>query len=1233
MALSPLAQPLGGLTPTQANPPSAASVRGDTSSLGVLYQNLPENRKKFNRKWAKVAGYSEYQTAPRTARDAVVEMDKRRVYSGSAPLSEDDTLRALLAATRGEPVTKPKERDPGDFLGNVIGDLGDIGRSLPKLPFILGDTILNAPEGIAQSIGDIGRGDFDKAVSRPGLNLVPGAFTVGHALEGDFKTLAQHPLMTFLDVLPGATKAAEATPVGAAAKAARAAGESAPRPLLANLTRTLEDGELIPNRVGQFGQEFSEGTSAGRFLKKAFGSESRKVSSLEKRQQNAVIATGYHGRPIDRFSAELPNTVEALLKIQEGTPKKYQGSTATTGLEAKYGIDQVRAAELSDVASMWRDEFRTDGSLTDGELAYLDDARLLQSMIDTDSVRPLGDLIDHESGRLLTDEYLARYGDEVYTAKTAYKLSRAERSADAAANAVHERVGRLFELMGKEGADPRLQELIDSIHAGDFEAARAVTRAMKARKVGAGKGAQRAYPGEDLVYSASGKPVRSTEGLSELPGGQMSIGEINNLDLKLRKAIVNRRNYESLFSATPPARFDNWVIRRVGDRWAAQYDGPLAPDEVIEAVMQRDYAKAGVDEQTYRDIEADVKRGWIAAKNSGLDPIFVHRVGPQQAEALQFPKILPELKTAAQMKERVTNLAPYTKGLGIGLRAQGIELLTRLGREEFVDVFTRSYAKPVAELEAVFRPEIERVMEQTGQDFRTAAAHVVGSRYMEWNPDAYAGFRSPRWTDLSGEQLMVPRYLAELVNDLRQPSGLSALSPLMDPVMSVFRTSVLPLSPRWHVNNIIGGAMMLVALEGPGAFRTMRAARQLLRAEERGLDASVELPRSKQRVVGLADEMREIVGQEKQEFAQLRVMQGRTLRRWWDEYQAKHPGFGRVREGGNYVVGRSMDFNAFFDDMYRVTAYLNRMDKELVKGLSVEQAQSLGLATARRVMTQWDQLTPFERNVLRNIFPFYGFTQHLLRFVYSLPMDHPTRVAITASLARTELEDEQTGLPEVLRGMVPLGGVDENGEQDVLLLGAANPFSDVGKFFTLAGFLQGSNPFVHAIGKELGLGENMSAELYPELSMNPNTGMPELRGENPLVSLALGTVPQAQALLGVLGYMEDVKAQYRRDPESATRRLLSGFGVPQMWRKVNPALVSAQAETRFRKQLVESKNSALKSGDYSDLKLYPQGRAYLNELLAQRPEVLEEFRAPEVSREDLLAALIPVLPHPVPSNR
>lgn len=257
--------------PLTPNQPRAIGSLQTKYSPGGLYDQLTSS-----------GNYSPQSLA------ALRSYDEDRAQRGQAPLTEQQTLRALAAATERTQVTPEPERSMFNLPKNLIGDLGEILRSIPQLPGALVNELSSA--------GDIGKSMAEAPnpiaglANAPIVRMLPGAFIAGNIAGGTPGELARHPLYTFLDLLPGAQAAAKATGtfgrVAELADIARTTDSPLTRPLMeaqrlerrpltAALTRTVdEEGNLVRNTAGEMALAIRN-SKAGRKYQEWFGRESR----------------------------------------------------------------------------------------------------------------------------------------------------------------------------------------------------------------------------------------------------------------------------------------------------------------------------------------------------------------------------------------------------------------------------------------------------------------------------------------------------------------------------------------------------------------------------------------------------------------------------------------------------------------------------------------------------------------------------------------------------------------------------------------------------------------------------------------------------------------------------------------------------------------------------------------------------------------------------------------------
>jgi len=165
-----------------------------------IYLNRPRAVKAYRNKLADVYPSLAAQGADQSLLNPLIDMDVRSVERGQMPMSGPQTLQAIAAATPtpdapyGRAISPVPERGimPWDIPANAVSDLRSIFTSIPKLPATLWNQIQdlpNAPTKLAEATSDPA-----KLAEVPGVNLIPGVYTLSNILSGQPAELLRHPL-------------------------------------------------------------------------------------------------------------------------------------------------------------------------------------------------------------------------------------------------------------------------------------------------------------------------------------------------------------------------------------------------------------------------------------------------------------------------------------------------------------------------------------------------------------------------------------------------------------------------------------------------------------------------------------------------------------------------------------------------------------------------------------------------------------------------------------------------------------------------------------------------------------------------------------------------------------------------------------------------------------------------------------------------------------------------------
>lgn len=649
-----------------------------------------------------------------------------------------------------------------------------------------------------------------------------------------------------------------------------------------------------------------------------------------------------------------------------------------------------------------------------------------------------------------------------------------------------------------------------------------------------------------------------------------------------------QKSAETIAKSNPPARFQPVIDKMVQEGLIAKYTDSPDFDKIIPLLKERNYgfldSHGLIPDSEVRALQLELKRTWQDMKRAGVDPVFVHKVSEHQIGSIKYPRVLERIPRPTQTQKRSMNVTPTIDDVSVALTHQGLEWLAKRGSEEFIDQIMSRWGRTQQQLLEQYLPAA-RVAAKTPDDVLGIAERLFKKEWQKYDPKTHINWPSPRIKRWGQDEIWLPKTVANNIQRMHTPPG-GRLSAITDPIMQVFRTSLLPLSPRWHLYNIIGGGLLLTVGTDPTVWRYLKHARDLSK--------SGEVPEGIPRGIGTVPrdvlEWSTTGSIQKDLGAIFHHKAGQTLSRLWDETQ-------EARKKVGNLIEWSYNKNGAVDDMYRTMAYLYGNDKALTKGLTKEAAHRAGIESARKIFQQWDRMTPLERTIMRFVFPFYGWTAHVMRFIVQYPFDHPIRTAIMGSFARNELEDHNSGLPERFLNMFFLGDMDKNGNVKAFNIGGMNPFADVANNLTLRGWLGQANPIISTAAQSLGIDTGTGGpELFPNMQYDAETGRLAYRSRNPLMLLAENILPQSRVLLGFADSSSEFQQLLRSNPEAAGRLMMSQAGLPIIFRQVNQPQEIAKREIAADEAQSQALNESLKSGDWDRAQSFPNLRPLLQRI-------------------------------------
>ena len=233
-----------------------------------VYPNRQSGLDSSRERWRRRAVISLQHDVPLDIVRQAYLYDLDRINKGGTPMSDRAAAVAIASAQGYGGETGRGTGNPVlGFAENAARDLRDIVLGLPRLPeFLLeepariGDPETGLGPSIAEGVSMLGEGDIKglgRIAGAPGVRLIPGSFTLEmlgggsgrpDMMEGGPGQLIEHPVFTFLDLLPIASKA------GLTAKAVKGIKESGPYSRIKQSIENRGIGEKAKETARRFRQ-------------------------------------------------------------------------------------------------------------------------------------------------------------------------------------------------------------------------------------------------------------------------------------------------------------------------------------------------------------------------------------------------------------------------------------------------------------------------------------------------------------------------------------------------------------------------------------------------------------------------------------------------------------------------------------------------------------------------------------------------------------------------------------------------------------------------------------------------------------------------------------------------------------------------------------------------------------------------------------------------------------------
>jgi hypothetical protein len=371
-----------------------------------------------------------------------------------------------------------------------------------------------------------------------------------------------------------------------------------------------------------------------------------------------------------------------------------------------------------------------------------------------------------------------------------------------------------------------------------------------------------------------------------------------------------------------------------------------------------------------------------------------------------------------------------------------------------------------------------------------------------------------------------------LNRDLSNIPGLRTLTK----VNQAFKTFALPFSTKWHIGNQLGNPMQAFFFGGVGPLELTRNVGRVLSAEGEG--SVMRGVRSLWRDAGSPAWKREVATEAIDPLSQASLMQG------VDVGQGATTG---VRGAVRKAASKSYQLNTFMDSLARHGTYIAKR--------AAGETEGQALQSVARTFGDYATLSPVERDVMRQVMPFYPWVKHSVGATLAMPLRKPGTAMFLGGLS-DRYNDPNNPTSPLIGQRLPFGN-------KLLNLGTPSPLGDLSPVgfalspFTVTSQLSPAIKGLASIGLGIDLGRNLKGISRPagtaaldefgrptttppwmRLATNPGQALGEIgwqlaqQGPAPVRSLRDLILGDAQRYAGT-GY------QYGRKPDPNRSRLLS----------------------------------------------------------------------------------------------
>lgn len=724
------------------------------------------------------------------------DQDIQRVMRGGSGYSDTEARLALTSASGTGQIIPERERGQGlaDLPGNLVKDIGDIAKAIPKLPKAIAgipSDISNSVKALtdpnyAQELGmeenpGIAPGNFPRglrnAAKLPIAKWIPTLESAANLTSGEGrKELRQHPAAPIADLMTIGIPGSKALAGFKLAKAGKLTTVGKRGFQLAEGVEKTAMGRLAK------GQPVRAGLSKIPFADDAINKIETKIATA----RGFSISEAKIKKSFTPYATELNAIVKDL--SLEDQAKLYD--SWTTGQIPDTPELQVAYDKLSEIEFEIRDKYQFEEEklapveIKGQEWLYPKEGR---------------------GGRLLTTRHKLDFHQD--------KLSGNARRLDNAVENAEKQQARFQASIAK--IEEKRKKILSQTQ----------TPYRRQRVIKLESNIKNIQKKIDALWSAKGI-TRATKAY------ETRLKQVNDLTAEFDKRALE----------TAPAQFHPLLQQEMQYRTALKLRDKVdeleiqgaAPEIIQQAFKDFELGKYSTffTKKEWNDLTKSIERTWQQMVMDGMDPMFVHVVNPSQFGKMGY-KPLDHDYTPGQVRERIwQNMTPTRQNVAVSLSHGALEYLRFKGNEQAFQDYLLPRSLTLEDADKALYPQILKESKKRNITLSEARNLLFDKHYKKITDIEAFSFRNPRIRAMmGGQEKYLPMEVYETWRELAYPKTQGPIRRTSERVTAAFKISLFSLSLRHAADEILGGIVMMM---GRGDWRELGSIKKSIQMVKAG---------------------------------------------------------------------------------------------------------------------------------------------------------------------------------------------------------------------------------------------------------------------------------------------------------------------------------------------------------------------------------------------------------------